>query len=833
MIVLVPTSALIVLWLLISGYLTFVTVQQYLTAKAGEEGLAPASRALIAAMDERSATIAYLERPQENRERLNQAREVNDNITEDLQSDLESLRTISPPAVEEALDTFTGYAYSTSELRTRVDTGQATRAEVLESYNSLMRAGAQLFDSQARATSPSEVVGSGLSATYTFRAVDNLSQADAYLARGFASGEMTVTEQQQFARLIGAYHSHLDAVAPHMAPEERDQLAELRNSNEYSLLVGLENQIAKRRTTASADPNTLELSYDMSTPVSEQEWREVYSPVKQQLRDIATEQALHTVEQQADIARNTMLMAIGGSLGVACIAVLAVLIALRAAQRLTSRLNLLRDQTQELADNQLPTIVERLKRNEYVDVSAAVPDSSHSNDEIGQVAQSFSAAQRTAVEAAVQQAELRDGVNKVFLNIAHRSQTLVHRQLRLLDQMERAQEDPEHLTELFKLDHLATRSRRNAENLLILGGESPGRTWHRPMPLIDVLRGAISESGDYTRIKRQQITRVSLTGSAVADVIHIVAELLDNATTFSPPHTQVQLHSERLPNGVSIDIEDRGLGMKDDELAAANDLLANPPEFDVMRLNEKMRLGLFVVSRLAQRHGIKVILRPSPYGGIQAIVMLPSSLIVTDAPDPTPGTADDTDDRADQIPPRVFAPHKPDAPAAATSEETGETEDVRHDTDPATESGDAPPQAPTPENGAPTAAGQEPGSGKADLPRRSRHSSHSGGASPHPATPTPHLADATAGSNGAATQRPSLPKRTPQANLAPELSGGSVVSLPPAGSATPSGRSSGDSADRSRQLRRKLSAFQDGTRRGRQDGRQLHNESEKEQHRDE
>src|SRR5699024_2996949 len=166
----------------------------------------------------------------------------------------------------------------------------------------------------------------------------------------------------------------------------------------------------------------------------------------------------------------------------------------------------------------------------------ALPELEASEDEIGDVARAFNTAQRSAVEEAIQQTELRHGVNRVFLNIAHRNQTLVHRQLRLLDQMEREQEDPEQLAQLFKLDHLATRSRRNAENLLILGGEAPGRTWHRPMPLIDVLRGAISESGDYTRVKRERIARVHLNGPAVADVIHLSPS---SSTTHrcSRPHT--------------------------------------------------------------------------------------------------------------------------------------------------------------------------------------------------------------------------------------------------------------------------------------------------------
>ena len=438
------------------------------------------------------------------------------------------------------------------------------------------------------------------------------------------------------------------------------------------------------------------------------------------------------------------------------------------------------------------------------------------DDEIGDVAKAFNAAQRAAIDEAVQQTELRQGVNRVFLNIAHRSQTLVHRQLRLLDKMEREQEDPDQLAQLFKLDHLATRSRRNAENLLILGGEAPGRTWHRPMPLIDVLRGAISESGDYTRVKRDRIARVHLNGPAVADVIHLVAELVDNAAMFSPPHTQVRLSSDDVPNGVTVEIEDRGLGMTESEFTSANALLASPPEFDVMRLNEKMRLGLFVVSHLAHRHGIKVHLRPSPYGGVQAIVLLPHELISGDRtplPSSEPAREDVWEVREiiDRVPGELES-----APVVAKPVLTSVSTPVE-DTS-AEGSGSGMPDdllGPLGDSGSAPADGGRPA-----LPTRRKNIS---------AVPAPGAAPAEApdGAVEADGGRPPLPKRRPQENLAPQLatdpepdSRTGPVSGTPAGGAP-------DNGERLARLRRNMSAFQQGTDRGRREGKQQTNDTDK------
>ncbi len=232
-------------------------------------------------------------------------------------------------------------------------------------------------------------------------------------------------------------------------------------------------------------------------------------------------------------------------------------------------------------------------------MAAEAPPLAFGTDEIGQVGRAFNLVQETAVQVAVEQAALRRGIRDVFLSLARRSQALVHRQLTLLDTMERRETSPEELEDLFRVDHLATRMRRNAEDLIVLSGAVPGRGWRNPVPLVDVVRGAVAEVEEYERVTVAQIGSASLAGRAVGDIIHLLAELMENAPSFSPPHTMVQVSGQLVGNGFAVEIEDRGLGMSEADLDAANAQLANPPEFN---LSSTARLGLYVVGRLAERH---------------------------------------------------------------------------------------------------------------------------------------------------------------------------------------------------------------------------------------
>ena len=307
--------------------------------------------------------------------------------------------------------------------------------------------------------------------------------------------------------------------------------------------------------------------------------------------------------------------------------ILSIIVSIVIGSGLIRELAALRQSALELANKQLPDVVKRLAAGQDVDVSAEAPELPATSDEIGQVRQAFAAVQQTAVEAAVGQARLRQGISDIFRNLARRSQSLLHRQLALLDAMERRAREPEELEDLFRIDHLTTRMRRHAESLIILSGDAPARAWRRPVPFVDVLRAAVAEVEDYTRIKVTANTQAAITGPAVADVIHMVAELAENAVVFSPPNTPVLITGDVVGRGFAVEIEDRGLGLSDERRAELNDLLENPPPFD---LSGSDQLGLFVASQLAKKHNIRISLRGSPYGGTTAIVLIPNTLVVSE-----------------------------------------------------------------------------------------------------------------------------------------------------------------------------------------------------------
>jgi signal transduction histidine kinase len=331
---------------------------------------------------------------------------------------------------------------------------------------------------------------------------------------------------------------------------------------------------------------------------------------------------------------NHLLWEVGLAGGIGLLAViLSIFLMVRFGRRISHDLTGLQHAALDLAETRLPDVVARLSRGENVDVAAeAAPPAEGRIAETARVAAAFSSVQRTAVEAAVGQARLRAGVAQVFRNLAWRSQSLLHRQLTLLDGMERRSSEPDTLDELFQLDHLTTRMRRHAEGLIILSGATPGRGWREPVPIMDVLRGAIAEVEDYKRVTVLCESQDAVLGSAVADVIHLLAELIENATTYSPASTEVVIRAERVANGFAVEIEDRGIGIGQDEMAGYNERLANPPEFDIADSNQ---LGLFVVARLAAKHRIRITLRSSPFGGTSAVVLLPHQIVVVnEAPGP-------------------------------------------------------------------------------------------------------------------------------------------------------------------------------------------------------
>ncbi|MFD9719554.1 nitrate- and nitrite sensing domain-containing protein [Streptomyces sp. NPDC059076] len=292
------------------------------------------------------------------------------------------------------------------------------------------------------------------------------------------------------------------------------------------------------------------------------------------------------------------------------------------ARSMIRSLRRLQDTATKVAQERLPELVKHLSESDPQDVDTSVESVGvHSRDEIGKVAAAFDDVHREAVRLAAEQALLRGNVNAMFTNLSRRSQGLIQRQLSLISELESREADPDQLSSLFKLDHLATRMRRNGENLLVLAGEEPGRRWTRPVPLVDVLRAAASEVEQYERIELASVPTTEVAGRVVNDLVHLLAELLENATSFSSPQTKVRVTGHALPDGrVLVEIHDTGIGLSPEDLAAINERLASPPTVDV---SVSRRMGLFVVGRLSLRHGIRIQLRPSDSGGTTALVMLP------------------------------------------------------------------------------------------------------------------------------------------------------------------------------------------------------------------
>ncbi|WP_405773231.1 nitrate- and nitrite sensing domain-containing protein [Streptomyces sp. NBC_01538] len=332
-------------------------------------------------------------------------------------------------------------------------------------------------------------------------------------------------------------------------------------------------------------------------------------------------------EQEAIISGALILLVLGVSLVGAFIV----------ARSMIRSLRRLQDTATKVAQDRLPELVKQLSESDPQDVDTSVESVGvHSRDEIGQVAAAFDDVHREAVRLAAEQALLRGNVNAMFTNLSRRSQGLIQRQLSLISELESREADPDQLSSLFKLDHLATRMRRNGENLLVLAGEEPGRRWTRPVPLVDVLRAAASEVEQYERIELSSVPTTEVAGRVVNDLVHLLAELLENATSFSSPQTKVKVTGHALPDGrVLIEIHDTGIGLSPEDLAAINERLAAPPTVDV---SVSRRMGLFVVGRLSQRHGIRIQLRPSDSGGTTALVMLPVD-VAQGGKKPVPGKA--------------------------------------------------------------------------------------------------------------------------------------------------------------------------------------------------
>lgn len=525
-----------------------------------------------------------------------------------------------PPGHVILVEAFIAQMQTLQTVRAEFDAAKADASATVDRYS-------DLIDSAYRMFAPLMHVADAHLSKVAFglfqasRARELLAREDAIVTVAVSDGRVTQAEQGRLVLAIGARRQLQEEALAHLTEEHRASYVTILSGDAYMTLYAMEESLANLRAPGNV-------------PIDTQIWRASASNVLSQLdrtEDEAAGAAL-TLANSVGI-RAFSLPLVAGLIGLLA-ATGALILALRTGRSVVRRLERLRASALGVANEQLPRAIAALRQPGVVAIDPAfndIPPVAVGSDEVGQVGHAFEAVQRTAIRAAVDEAILRRGISEVFLNIARRSQALLHRQLTLLDRMERRTTAPQELEDLFRLDHMATRMRRHAEALVILAGSAPGRGWRHPVPVIDVVRGATSEIEEYVRVNMERLPDARIVGRAVGDLIHLLAELLENATSFAPPHTQVRVHSEFVANGLAIQVEDRGLGMSEQELTEANQRLAEPPPFDPAH---SARLGLLVVARLAARQGITVRLRPSAYGGVTAVVLIPEDIVLTDATEP-------------------------------------------------------------------------------------------------------------------------------------------------------------------------------------------------------
>ncbi|MFB7982249.1 sensor histidine kinase [Streptomyces vinaceus] len=519
------------------------------------------------------------------------------------------------------------------------------------------------------------------------RAAELLSREDALIA---APGPRTAESLRRLTGVIETRRALTEAGAGDLPAAQRAAWQSVAKSAAYAELTAAEDRLltggaapgtstgqakdaATAKEAAKDTATTKEAAKDTATAKDAAKeaprgapagWDAAYANVSASMRDIGAAAHAGAVDRTDPLAQG-LLSPAGAAvlLGLAAVAA-SLVISVRIGRALVVELVSLRNTALEIAHRKLPHAMDRLRAGQDIDVEAETPPPPPADDEITQVGGALATVHRAALSAAVERAELASGVSGVFVNLARRSQVLVHKQLTLLDSMERRADDPGELGDLFRLDHLTTRMRRHAESLIILSGAAPGRAWRMPVPLTNVVRAAVSEIEDYPRVEVRQLAEAAVLGGAVADLTHLLAELIENAAQFSPPHTKVRVSGEPVGAGYVLEVEDRGLGMGPESLREANRRIEQSESLDLF---DSDRLGLFVVSRLSARHGVRVHLRTSPYGGTTAVVLLPNSLLqgaieTGSGPAPEPGRDSafeapvqprEAGDRAPQPPPAM------------------------------------------------------------------------------------------------------------------------------------------------------------------------------------
>lgn len=612
----VPVVSLIGLW----GFATVTTAQNVdglvRLKQVDATLLTPVAVTVGALQSERTAAAAYVAGPDSARaSALAAASSATDRTMAALDGDIRVGAAASAglsDALPSRLDALGTATDGLAALRRQVTGRVAGWQSVIAGYGTVIEAafGVDSALAEVQEGAANTAVASDARVLLELARTDELlAREDAAEQAAQAAGRMSQDQYQEFSGALYARQSLVGGAVADLRPADRDAYLAVLNGGQAKALAQLEATVKTEGAGTGA-----------VRQIPSGNWSATVHSVRQQLAAVELAAGANATAS-ADPYRIVFLSGNGEAMLLGLLAVIvSLVVSVRIGRDLVQELVGLRNSALDLALRRLPDALGRLRAGGEVDVEAEAPQVKAGSDELGQVGEALSTVHRAALRAAVERA----GVARVLVNLARRSQVLVHRQLSLLDGMERATDDPAELEGLFRLDHLTTQMRRHAEGVIILSGAVPGRAWRRAVPLLDVVRSAVAEVEDFARVEVRDLPGASVVGKAVADLTHLVAELVENATSFSPPHTKVVLSGEQVGTGYVLEIEDRGLGMGREAVAEANRRIADARQADLFDTDQ---FGLFVVSRLAKRHDIQVSLRTSAYGGTTAVVLLPNALL--------------------------------------------------------------------------------------------------------------------------------------------------------------------------------------------------------------
>lgn len=644
---LVPSVTLVALWLASSAQL----YTEWRTQKDRNAASNAAARPIMAAFfdlqEERRLSGAELADPEGYQKALRAQRSRTDADVTTVQ-ELPDSGWSAPDDIRANVVQVGRNLRKLADYRAGVDQRTASQQQTFDRYTSLISSQLNLFTTLSHVGLPN-IDYLARPAIDSVWGMEMISRENALFTRGSVTGRLSATERGQLAGWIGSQRFLYDNKIVPLVPA--DQAALYRK-----LMAG---GAWKQKTTA--EQNVLSGSgsggdADTFSKGLGTTWSDSVGPVAAQLQQLNTAYSVTltaaTEKELNALVRRLIVTSVMGAVAV----LLVVLISAVLTRTLRRRISALRVAALDL-QTRMPAVVERLRSGDVVDLDAELPAIQHGDDELGQLGQALNLARHSALDTTMAQVSQFRGFEKLLQRIARRTQLLIGLQMKKLSELERRHEDPEVLEGLFDLDHLTARLRRYEENLVILGGGQPQRRWRKPVLLLDVLRSAQSEVQDYRRIQIDVEDRVWLAERAVGLVIHVLAELMENAVGFSRPPTPVEVYAARVGRGLAVEIEDRGVGMDPEQYDEANRLMTEPPRMDVMSRADDVRLGLYVVARLARALDIQVELRPSSFGGTRVVVLIPDELVV-EAPGRT-GSPPESADAAWPPPPEVAVADAP------------------------------------------------------------------------------------------------------------------------------------------------------------------------------